>query len=138
MSQGENDSQNTRGVLLSQVEPTIVSDGEENDSRPSSSPPSNPPFTSQRLRHIRAAIVLNYMRRDWWEDGEVEAFVEPSMVECDPHTGSSMPSIHSPPEIKPNPEALIDNGDAVFGDQEPFVICRQRTASEFYALLREQ
>ncbi len=44
-SQGENDSQTARGVLLSQVEPAIVSDGRENDLRPSSSPPSNSPIT---------------------------------------------------------------------------------------------
>ncbi len=63
----ENDSLAVREVILSQTEPIIVSDGEENDLRPSSPPPSNPPSTSHRLRHTPAAIVLNYVWRNWWE-----------------------------------------------------------------------
>ncbi len=55
------------------------------------------------------------------------------VVECDPQPGPSMPSTRSPPEIRSNPEALMDDGDAVVGDQAPFVICHPRTVSEFYA-----
>ncbi len=107
-------------------------------------------------------MVLNYVWRNWWEDfsqpllndrspslscisvdddeldGEVEPFAQPRVDECDPQPGPSMPRSPSPPEIKPNPEALIDDGDTGVGNQEPFVICRPRTAAEFYALLREQ
>ncbi len=85
--QGENVGGIVIDVILAPVdegEPIIVSDGGENDLRPSSPPPSNPPSTSQRLRHIPAAIALNYVWRNWWEDGEVEAFEEPSVVECGP------------------------------------------------------
>ncbi len=65
--QGENDSHTAIEIILDQVEPTIVSDGEENDLRPSSPQPSNPPYTSPRLRHIPAVIVQNYVWRNWWE-----------------------------------------------------------------------
>ncbi len=62
--QGDNVCHIIREVILAQVEPTIVSDGWENDFRPSSPPPSNPLNTSLRLRHIPAAIVLNYVWRN--------------------------------------------------------------------------
>ncbi len=60
-SQGETVGQAVIEFILTNVEPTIVSDGVENYLHPSSPPPSNPPSTSLRLRHIPAAIVLNYV-----------------------------------------------------------------------------
>ncbi len=56
-----NDSDTIREVIIAQIEPTIISDGGENDLRPSSSPHSLPPHTSP------AAIVLNYVWRNWLE-----------------------------------------------------------------------
>ncbi len=56
-----NDSHTIREVIIAQVEPTIVSDGGENDLRPSSPPHNIPPNTSP------AAIVLNYVWRNWLE-----------------------------------------------------------------------